>query len=792
MNQSRQFRYVAFISYCSADAKWAKWIQKSIEYYRIPSFIRKNDPSLNRRIGKVFLDTTDLNGSHLQSPIHNAMDQSKWLIVVCSPHAVMSDWVNDEVLHFIETGKGDRIIPVIVSGRPYANDPVDECFPEAIRVMKGTDNELLGISVDKSGKKQASVKIISTILGITFDTLWQRHVRRRKTQIGIISGIAALLVTLVFLLCAYTHTRKEYYADFSEEWGLPSGITPLSKEQVKHRECSFEFDYKRIPIGEPEALTWRISRIKLVNSSGRTVQHPDPESLRQYSVIEYDYSHKSGALIRTTIIDEKSHILMRSRFKSKDGSPAMIADFENPIDELGEGYISSNSTAKIKEGRQRRRGCISRLLFIRDESGRITRETYHSNNDINTDASLTHDVNGHFGQSFIYDSLGRIISIEYLAKNLAAYDNPKSIGSASIHYDIWGNIISMEFFNKKGERVANKDGWSIRRLETDNYGNITDVRYYDRQEAPYMTKEGHWFKRSHDDRGFLVCKYFLDTQGMPYIPKKKGYAKQIFFNNSRGLAVRNEFFDDKEAPVMSYDKVFAQESEYNKYGSRTRIKFFDTENQPCISSYKCHEMVSTYNRENLISRVDFYDVYGKHCKSKYGIATSLHEYEKGNLIREYYLDENGEPCLDSKGSADIRFTYDERGTRTSVEYRDINGVVAPDASGVARRVWVINADGDRLSESTYDADGALHISKKGVAFTYWQYNAYGDVIEETYADADGNPCENSDGIAKCVYEYNEQGEESNRIYYDLNGNITDDPILATLKRLSALLDQLHK
>lgn len=792
MTQNEQFRYVAFISYSSADAKWAKWIQNSIEYYRVPSFLRKNNPSLCRRLGKVFRDITDLNGSHLQSPIHDALDQSQWLIIVCSPHAAKSDWVNDEVQHFIETGKGDWIIPVIVSGVPYASDQDEECFPLAIRAMKGTYNELLGISVDRLGKRQASVKIISTILGVTFDTLWQRYVRRKKTQIGIISGIAALLTALVFLLCAYTYTRKEYYADFTEAWGLPSGITPLTKEQVKHRECSFEFDYKRIPLGEPKALTWRISRIKLVNSSGRTVKHPDPESLRQYSVIEYDYSHKSGSLIRTTIFDEKSHTLLRSRFKDKEGMPAMIVDFENPIDELGEGYISSNSTAKIKEGHQRRRGSISRYSFTRDESGRITQETYHSNNGVNTDASLTHDVNGHFGKSFKYDSLGRVISIQYLAKNLSAYYNPKVISTTSIQYDIWGNMILIESINNEGEHVATKHGWSIRRIQTDNYGNITDVRYYDRQDAPYMTKEGHWFRRSVDERGFLVCKYFLDTQGNPYIPKKKGYAKQIFINNSRGLAVRNEFFDDKEAPVMSYDKVFASVSEYNKYGSRTRIRFYDTENKPCISSYGCHEIASTYNHDNLISRVDYYGVDGKLCKSKYGIATSLHEYEKGNLIHEYYLDENGEPCLDSQGSADLRFTYDERGNRTSVEYRDRNGVVCPDISGVARRVWVINEDGDRLSESTYSADGTLHNSKKGIAVTYWKYNAYGDVIEETYSNADGNPCETSDGIAKCVYEYNEQGEESNRIYYDLSGNITDDPIIASLKRISALLDHLYK
>lgn len=32
-----QYKYYAFISYNSADEKWAKWLQHNLEYYHIPS-----------------------------------------------------------------------------------------------------------------------------------------------------------------------------------------------------------------------------------------------------------------------------------------------------------------------------------------------------------------------------------------------------------------------------------------------------------------------------------------------------------------------------------------------------------------------------------------------------------------------------------------------------------------------------------------------------------------------------------------------------------------------------------
>ena len=38
-------------------------------------------------------------------------------------------WVNREIETFIEQGRTDKIIPFIVEGTAFSNDPARECFP---------------------------------------------------------------------------------------------------------------------------------------------------------------------------------------------------------------------------------------------------------------------------------------------------------------------------------------------------------------------------------------------------------------------------------------------------------------------------------------------------------------------------------------------------------------------------------------------------------------------------------------------------------------------------------------
>src|SRR5260370_28820665 len=107
--ESRDFSYAAFVSYNHNDNRdegrmWGEWIQKTVEDFRIPATQPArakpmgSDPN---RIGPVFLDRSELPaGGVLVERLREALEQSKFLLVLCSPNSVNSDYVGEEIQPF--------------------------------------------------------------------------------------------------------------------------------------------------------------------------------------------------------------------------------------------------------------------------------------------------------------------------------------------------------------------------------------------------------------------------------------------------------------------------------------------------------------------------------------------------------------------------------------------------------------------------------------------------------------------------------------------------------------------
>ena len=184
-------QYFAFISYKREDEEWAKWLQHKLEHYKLPSNLNGRT-DLPKEIRPVFKDTSELNPGNLPQQIHDALEQSKHLIVICSPRSARSEWVNKEVENFIGMGKTDHIIPFIIEGKAFAKNPEEECFPEAIRNLP-SEQEILGANISEMGRDAAAVKVVAQMFGLRFDELWQRYEReQRKRRNKVIFGVAAL------------------------------------------------------------------------------------------------------------------------------------------------------------------------------------------------------------------------------------------------------------------------------------------------------------------------------------------------------------------------------------------------------------------------------------------------------------------------------------------------------------------------------------------------------------------------------------------------------------------------
>ncbi|MBQ3159735.1 MAG: toll/interleukin-1 receptor domain-containing protein, partial [Clostridia bacterium] len=104
-------KYCAFISYRhqSPDDSIAKALHTAIETYHVPSVIQKKTGK--KRLGRVFRDQEELPlSSNLGEDIQEALDESEWLIAICSPRYLESRWCQRELEYFIEKKGRDRVL----------------------------------------------------------------------------------------------------------------------------------------------------------------------------------------------------------------------------------------------------------------------------------------------------------------------------------------------------------------------------------------------------------------------------------------------------------------------------------------------------------------------------------------------------------------------------------------------------------------------------------------------------------------------------------------------------------
>jgi WD40 repeat protein len=174
-------KYFAFISYKREDAKWAKWLKKKLEHYHLPSSLNGHDIPENMRY--VYRDVENLTSGGLTQRIHDALDKSQNLIVLCSPRvAADPKWINDEINYFKEKKGIEKIFPFIIEGIPHAKEKEKECFPSALEKLTKNE-ERIGGNVNEGGEDFAAVKLIAGLLGITdINYLWDDYAREQKLR----------------------------------------------------------------------------------------------------------------------------------------------------------------------------------------------------------------------------------------------------------------------------------------------------------------------------------------------------------------------------------------------------------------------------------------------------------------------------------------------------------------------------------------------------------------------------------------------------------------------------------
>jgi len=226
MENNTNIKYKAFISYSHKDIKFARWLQRSIENYKIPKSLRelKNKdgsikyPNLPKDLKRsIFRDEEELPLSgELPNQLQEALNLSKKLIVVCSPYAVgvhkkegAINWVDEEIKYFKKVRGEENVLAIIKDGEPNATassiyPDEKEAFPKALRYKVDSNGNLTNekthpIAGDARSffkRRRALIKMIAGILDVDFESIYKREEKRQKQRraflVGALGGVSAL------------------------------------------------------------------------------------------------------------------------------------------------------------------------------------------------------------------------------------------------------------------------------------------------------------------------------------------------------------------------------------------------------------------------------------------------------------------------------------------------------------------------------------------------------------------------------------------------------------------------
>lgn len=149
--------------------QWARSLHGKLERYRIPRNLRADPTSgipAAQRLRPVFRDDDELPASgDLGDRLRDALDHSRYLIVLASTAAAGSKWVDAGVAHFVAHRKNDVLV-VVLDGEP-GGAPEQDSLPVALR--QGAEVPALGRCAEEPPARPQD-----------FPSSGGRHARRQK------------------------------------------------------------------------------------------------------------------------------------------------------------------------------------------------------------------------------------------------------------------------------------------------------------------------------------------------------------------------------------------------------------------------------------------------------------------------------------------------------------------------------------------------------------------------------------------------------------------------------------
>jgi len=218
----QEYKYFAFISYKSDDLREAWSLKKKLDNYKLPTILCKQYEKEKKPTHEAFLDKTNIQPGDLTDELRENLDNSHYLIVVCSPRSAKSKYVTAEIEHFTRSGRENEMFLFIIESDP-AN--IEASFNPAIKNAEkrwserdGEKREILGVNIKEKDvdkmffiyrwpvvgawlqRERAYMQLISRLLNLEFEQLWSYQ------RIRLAERVIAWIVGLIIVFGAISYT----------------------------------------------------------------------------------------------------------------------------------------------------------------------------------------------------------------------------------------------------------------------------------------------------------------------------------------------------------------------------------------------------------------------------------------------------------------------------------------------------------------------------------------------------------------------------------------------------------
>lgn len=318
-------RYRAFISYSHEDDAFATRLHERLERYRLPRRVAAERRLTDRRLGVIFRDRDELASSaSLTDTIRSALSDSESLIVICSPAAANSRWVNAEIEAFRALHPQGPILPVIPDSVPPL--PATSLFPASL----ASDDEPLAADArpDGDGLQRAFLKLVASLVGVRFDELQRRErARRRQRLAGVAAGVL-LTASLAGVLLYQARVAEE---EARERKAQAESLISYMVDDLTERLQEYE-EVGQLDQGLSQALNY---------FGALNAEELDDDSLRKYRVALMGVGSvrlRQGKLEQALANFERAVELGRVYTRRADTDPAGWYELAENTYYVGEAY----------------------------------------------------------------------------------------------------------------------------------------------------------------------------------------------------------------------------------------------------------------------------------------------------------------------------------------------------------------------------------------------------------------------------------------------------------------------